>query len=51
MTGATGEHTVLIPIDAITVVNPRIRNQRVFDEITANIAELGLKRPVRLWRH
>ena len=46
MTGVTGEHTVLIPIDAITVVNPRIRNQRVFDEITANIAELGLKRPI-----
>lgn len=46
MTGATSEHTLLIPIDAITVVNPRIRNQRVFDEITANIAELGLKRPI-----
>ncbi|MFK7882116.1 plasmid partitioning protein RepB C-terminal domain-containing protein [Roseobacter sp.] len=40
------ENTVLVPIDAITVVNPRVRNQKVFDEITANIAELGLKRPI-----
>lgn len=38
------EHTELIPVDAITVVNPRVRNQKVFDEIVANIAELGLKR-------
>ncbi len=36
----------LIAVDAITVVNPRIRNQKVFDEIVANIAELGLKRPI-----
>jgi len=40
------EHTELIAVDAITVVNPRIRNQKVFDEIVANIAELGLKRPI-----
>ncbi len=39
-------HTVLVPVDAITVVNPRLRNKKVFDEITANIAELGLKRPI-----
>ncbi|MEM9576303.1 MAG: plasmid partitioning protein RepB C-terminal domain-containing protein [Pseudomonadota bacterium] len=40
------KQTVLVPIDAITVVNPRVRNQRVFEEIKANIAELGLKRPI-----
>ncbi|WP_299867197.1 ParB/RepB/Spo0J family partition protein [uncultured Roseobacter sp.] len=40
------KQTVLVPIDAITVVNPRVRNQKVFEEITANIAELGLKRPI-----
>jgi len=39
-------HTVLVPVDAITVVNPRLRNKKVFDEITANIAEIGLKRPI-----
>ena len=46
MDHALGGHTVLVPIDAITVVNPRLRNKKVFDEITANIAELGLKRPI-----
>ena len=40
------EHTELIPVDAVTVINPRVRNQKVFDEIVANIAELGLKRPI-----
>ena len=40
------KQTVLVPIDAITVVNPRIRNQKVFEEMKANIAELGLKRPI-----
>lgn len=40
------KQTVLVSIDAITVVNPRVRNQKVFEEIKANIAELGLKRPI-----
>lgn len=38
--------TELISIDRITVVNPRIRNRKAFDEIVENIAELGLKRPI-----
>lgn len=46
MPDALQEHTELIAVDVITVVNPRIRNQKVFDEIVANIAELGLKRPI-----
>lgn len=46
MSNVSGDHTVLVPVDAITVVNPRIRNQKVFDKITANIAEIGLKRPI-----
>jgi ParB family chromosome partitioning protein len=46
MSDTQQEHTELIAVDAITVVNPRIRNQKVFDEIVANIAELGLKRPI-----
>jgi ParB family chromosome partitioning protein len=46
MSAAPKERTQLIAVDAITVVNPRLRNQKVFDEIVANIAELGLKRPI-----
>lgn len=40
------EKTELVSIDAISVVNPRIRNQKSFDAIVSNIAELGLKRPI-----
>ncbi|MEM5476548.1 ParB N-terminal domain-containing protein [Pacificibacter sp. AS14] len=46
MSDTPQEHTELIAVDTITVVNPRVRNQKVFDEIVANIAELGLKRPI-----
>jgi ParB/RepB/Spo0J family partition protein len=46
MSQAPQEHTELIAVDSITVINPRVRNQKVFDEIVANIAELGLKRPI-----
>jgi ParB family chromosome partitioning protein len=36
----------MIPIDRITVVNPRLRNKKVFKGIVDNIAEVGLKRPI-----
>jgi ParB family chromosome partitioning protein len=41
----------LIPVERITVVNPRVRNKRIFKEIVDNIAELGLKRPITVTRH
>lgn len=36
----------MIPVDAITVINPRIRNKRVFQELVTSIAHLGLKKPI-----
>jgi ParB family chromosome partitioning protein len=36
----------MIPISLIEVLNPRERNQRVFDEITRNIKQIGLKKPI-----
>lgn len=39
-----------IPLDRITVVNPRIRNKRNFKEIVDNIAQIGLKRPITVTR-
>jgi ParB family chromosome partitioning protein len=36
----------LIPIDQITVVNPRARNRKSFKDMVANIAQIGLKRPI-----
>ena len=40
----------LIPIERITVINPRVRNKKIFKEIVENIAELGLKRPITVTR-
>jgi ParB family chromosome partitioning protein len=40
----------LIPVELITVINPRARNAKVFREIIANIAELGLKKPITVTR-
>jgi ParB family chromosome partitioning protein len=39
-----------IPLDKIVVVNPRIRNAKVFKEIVENIAQVGLKRPITVTR-
>src|SRR6186713_2867465 len=44
------QNVELIPIDRITVINPRVRNKKIFKEITSNIAELGLKKPITVTR-
>lgn len=45
--GAVASPTVrLIPVEHIQVLNPRVRNRRIFEEIVANISHLGLKRPI-----
>ncbi len=36
----------LIPVDAITILNPRARNKKVFNELVTSIANLGLKKPI-----
>jgi len=36
----------LIAISAVTILNPRVRNRKVFNELVASIAHLGLKRPI-----
>src|SRR5690349_5180633 len=45
-----GPQAQLIPIDRITVVNPRVRNKKVFREIIEDIAEIGLKKPITVAR-
>src|ERR1700722_14822279 len=40
----------MVPINRITVMNPRARNKRIFKEIMANIADIGLKRPITVTR-
>jgi ParB family chromosome partitioning protein len=36
----------MISVDAITVLNPRARNKRVFHELITSIAHLGLRKPI-----
>ena len=36
----------LIPVNEITVLNPRSRNRRIFNELVASIQRLGLKKPI-----
>lgn len=43
----TGE-VRMIPIDQIEVINPRERNNRVFNEIVGNIKAIGLKKPIKV---
>lgn len=39
-------HIQSIPVDQITVLNPRSRNKRVFNELVTSIERLGLKKPI-----
>lgn len=36
----------MVPIDVITVLNPRVRNKKVFHDLVNSIATLGLKKPI-----
>jgi hypothetical protein len=35
-----------VPIKAITILNPRVRNRRIFNELVTSIEHLGLKKPI-----
>ena len=50
MTALPAQRVEMIPVELITVVNPRVRNPRSFREIVANIAQLGLKKPITVTR-
>lgn len=50
MNAIPAQRVEMIPIHRITVVNPRLRNKKVFKEIVGNIAEIGLKRPITVAR-
>lgn len=41
----------MVPVGAITVLNPRARNKAVFGELVRSIAHLGLKKPITVSRH
>jgi len=41
----------MIPVDQIAVMNPRIRNRKIFREIVDSISKVGLKKPITVSRH
>ncbi len=43
---APSDSVELVQVTAVTVLNPRSRNKRVFDELVQSIANLGLKKPI-----
>lgn len=44
--GKRNSEIKLIPIEKINILNPRVRNQKVFLDIATNITQVGLKRPI-----
>lgn len=50
MSALPAQRIEMIPIDQITVVNPRVRNKKSFKEIVDNIAQIGLKKPITVTR-
>ena len=50
MTALPAQKVEMIPIDRVTVVNPRTRNKKNFKDITDNIARIGLKKPITVTR-
>lgn len=45
-TGPVSESVRMIDVTNIDVLNPRERNEKVFDEIVVNIKRVGLKKPI-----
>lgn len=41
---------LMVPVNAVTVLNPRARNKRVFQELVTSIERLGLKKPITVSR-
>ena len=51
MTGKTNGIAIeMIPVDRITVLNPRVRDKKKFLEIVDSIAKVGLKQPIKVRR-
>ncbi|CUW37166.1 Plasmid partitioning protein [Magnetospirillum sp. XM-1] len=38
----------MVPVESIAVLNPRVRNKRIFQELVTSIARLGLKKPITI---
>lgn len=50
MSARPAQRVEMVSVDRITVLNPRVRNPKVFREIVDSIARVGLKRPITVTR-
>lgn len=50
MMDAHTQEITLIPVDGITVINPRVRSKKSFRELVESIETVGLKRPITVTR-
>lgn len=50
MSEAAQKLVEMVPVSRITVINPRVRNQKVFREIVTSIERVGLKKPITVSR-
>ncbi len=50
MAALPAQRVEMVPVDRVTVVNPRSRNKRNFKEIIENIERVGLKKPITVTR-
>jgi len=41
----------MIPVDQISVINPRVRNKKTFRQIVDSISKVGLKKPITVSRY
>lgn len=44
--GKTVSEIKMIPIERINILNPRVRNQKIFYDIAINMTKVGMKRPI-----
>lgn len=44
--GLRASEIKMIPIEQINILNPRVRNQKIFLDIATNMTKVGLKRPI-----
>ncbi len=50
MSGEQVQGVKMIAMNRIAILNPRVRSKRSFDELVANIADIGLKKPITVAR-
>jgi ParB family chromosome partitioning protein len=42
----TAPDIVMVPVDAVEILNPRARNRKTFEELIDSISKVGLKKPI-----